>query len=211
MRLGLVVGFRVFCCDNLAFSGDFQPVLAKCSKHSDLHNALAIGIEQMQRNFEPMKRHIESWPGAQLSDDDARLTIYRAFVEEELEAPKHLAKEVHREYFEPTLRDFQPRTKWSLQNAITTAFKMLDPTSSFKATASLGEFFKIGGPMTNRYRCHLPIQPGEDFACFKNFATGVHEFYHRRKLTNDCWSLFLLDHLLRSPSVIQDRIWSNVT
>src|SRR5579862_1456695 len=51
MRLGLVVGIRVFCCDNMAFSGDFQPVLHKHSKHFDLHAALAVGIDQMQRNF----------------------------------------------------------------------------------------------------------------------------------------------------------------
>jgi hypothetical protein len=45
MRLGLVVGVRVLCCDNMAFSGDFEPVLAKHSKHFDLNTALAIGLE----------------------------------------------------------------------------------------------------------------------------------------------------------------------
>src|SRR5690242_16427889 len=51
MRLGLVVGFRLFVCDNLAFYGDYQPVLAKHSKHFNLENALSVGIDQMQRNF----------------------------------------------------------------------------------------------------------------------------------------------------------------
>jgi hypothetical protein len=59
--------------------------------------------------------------------------------------------------------------------------------------------------------CHLLIQSGEDFACFKNFATHLHEFYHRRKLTNDCWSLFLIDHLSRNTSLIRFQAWSNVT
>jgi hypothetical protein len=141
MRLGLVVGVRVFCCDNMAFSGDFQPVLAKHSKHFDLHNALAIGIDQMQRNFKPMSEQIERWREAQISDEFARLMIYRAFIEDKLDAPKHLAKEVHREYFNPELPDFAPRTKWSLQNAFTGAFKLLDPIPMYRATASLGEFF----------------------------------------------------------------------
>jgi hypothetical protein len=36
----------------MAFSGDFQPVLAKHSKHFSLQNALSIGVDQMQRNFD---------------------------------------------------------------------------------------------------------------------------------------------------------------
>ena len=141
MRLGLVVGFRVFVCDNMAFSGDFQPVLAKHSNHFDLHNALAIGIDQMQRNFKPMSEQIERWCEAQITDECARSMIYRAFIEDQLDAPKHLAKEVHREYFNPELLDFARRTKWSLQNAFTGAFKLLDPIPMYKATASLGAFF----------------------------------------------------------------------
>jgi hypothetical protein len=59
--------------------------------------------------------------------------------------------------------------------------------------------------------CHLPIKPGEDFACFKNFATHVHEFYHRRRLTDDCHSLFLVDHLSRNTSLIRLQHWLNIT
>jgi hypothetical protein len=34
MRLGLVVAFRVAVCENMMFSGNFQPLLAKYSKTS---------------------------------------------------------------------------------------------------------------------------------------------------------------------------------
>lgn len=141
MRLGLVVGIKVFCCDNMAFYGDFQPVLAKHSKHFNLFNSLAVGIDQMQRNFKPMQDQITNWRGSQISDDHARSIIYRAFIEDQLDAPKHLARYVHKAYFEPELPDFAPRTLWSLQNGFTTAFKQLDPIPMYRATASLGEFF----------------------------------------------------------------------
>ena len=59
MRLALTVGFRVFVCDNMAFYGDFTPVLAKHSKHFNLQDALAVGIDRIQRNFEPMRRQVE--------------------------------------------------------------------------------------------------------------------------------------------------------
>jgi hypothetical protein len=131
----------VLVCDNMAFSGDFTPVLAKHSKHFDLNSALAVGLEQMQRNFKPMSDQIEHWRAAQLTDGQAKEIIYRAFIEDQLEAPKHLAREVHRHYFEPDYPEFAPRTKWSLQNGFTSSFKLLDPVPQFKATASLGEFF----------------------------------------------------------------------
>jgi hypothetical protein len=49
----------------------------------------------MQRNFEPMRRQVESWRAQQLSAAAAKLMIYRAFIEEDLKVPKHLARSVH--------------------------------------------------------------------------------------------------------------------
>jgi hypothetical protein len=46
--------------------GVFQPVLAKHSKHFSLQNALSIGVDQMQRNFEPMRRQVEEWRSRQI-------------------------------------------------------------------------------------------------------------------------------------------------
>jgi hypothetical protein len=96
----------------------------------------------MQRNFEPMKRQIETWRAVQLADVDARMTIYEAFIEGELCVPQYLARTVHDRYFNPSHDDFAPRTVWSLSNAFTSAFKELDPVPQFKATARLGEFLQ---------------------------------------------------------------------
>src|SRR5215813_2029473 len=140
MRLAMTVGYRFFVCDNMAFHGDFTPVLAKHTKKFSLVDALSVGVDRMQRNFEPMRRQIMAWKESLISDDDAKLVIYRAFVEEALEAPKHLARRVHQIYFEPDHQEFAPRTLWSLSNAFTGAFKDLDPIPQFKATAKLGSF-----------------------------------------------------------------------
>ena len=141
MRLAMTVGFRVFVCDNLAFHGDFTPVLHKHTKNFIIADALAIGIDRMQRNFEPMRADIQKWRQAQLTDGDAKLVIYKAFVEGNLDAPRHLARRVHELYFNPQHQEFASRTIWSLNNAFTSAFKDLEPIPQFKATAKLGEFF----------------------------------------------------------------------
>ena len=140
MRLAMTVGYRVFVCDNMAFSGDFTPVLAKHSKSFNLVDAVAVGVDRMQRNFEPMRAQVERWQAAQVTDATAKLIVYQAFIEGDLEAPKHLARRVHDLYFNPQHEGFAPRSMWSLSNAFTSAFKELDPIPQFRATAKLGEF-----------------------------------------------------------------------
>jgi hypothetical protein len=141
MRLAMTVGYKVFVCENMAFQGDFEPVLAKHSKHFNLLDCLSIGVDQMQRNFAPMVQAVERWRETQVSDVSARMVIYRAFIEGDLDVARHLARDVHRNYFEPTIEEFTPRTAWSLQNAFTSAFKQLDPIPQFRATAKLATFF----------------------------------------------------------------------
>ena len=140
MRLAMTVGYRVFVCENMAFSGDFQPILAKHSKHFSLTAALSIGVDEMQRNFDGMRMQVEAWKDSRLSDTAARLVIYRAFIEGGLEVPKHLARPVHDLYFNPQHEEFQSRTLWSLSNAFTGAFKELEPIPQFRATARLAGF-----------------------------------------------------------------------
>jgi len=142
MRLALTVGARVLVCMNMMFHGDFQPLLAKHSKSFSLVDAISVGVDRMQRNFEPMRQQVEAWQRQQLSASTAKLIIYRAFVEDELGAPKHLARCVHDLYFNPGYEEFRPRTLWSLSNAFTSAFKELDPIPQFKAAAKLGGFLE---------------------------------------------------------------------
>jgi hypothetical protein len=148
MRLAMTVGYRVFVCDNMAFNGDFQPLLAKHTKNFHLLRSLSAGVDDMQRNFSPMVKAVEQWRQTQLSDVSAKLLIYRAFVEAELEVPRHLDRQVHDSYFNPIHDDFQPRTFWSLSNAFTSAFKDLDPIPQYRASAKLAGFLQgvgVGG------------------------------------------------------------------
>ncbi len=141
--LGLTIGFRVWVCDNLMFAGDFQAVIAR--KHTtkfDLADTLSIAVDRVQRGFEPMRRQIDVWKSFDLQDGRAKSIIYAAFIEDGLPAPKHLAKVVHHNYFEPEHDEFQPRTMWSLQNAFTSAFKELGPIPQMKVTAKLAQFLE---------------------------------------------------------------------
>ncbi len=114
-------------------------MLAKHSKSLSLIECVSVGVDRMQRNFEPMRKQVEDWQRSEVTDVTAKVVIYEAFVEGKLEAPKHLARRVHDLYFEPKYEEFQPRTIWSLSNAFTSAFKELEPIPQFRATAKFGE------------------------------------------------------------------------
>ena len=127
-------------------SSAFTPVLAKHTKHLSLVDVLSIGVDRIQRNFEPMKKQVVAWRATQIPDEAAKLVIYRAFVQGELDVPKQLARRVHNLYFNPQVEEFAPRTTWTPSNAFTSAFKDLDPIPQFKSTAKLASFLE-GQPL----------------------------------------------------------------
>ncbi len=43
--------------------GAFTPVLAKHTKHLSLVDIFSVGVDRMQRNFEPMRKRVEAWKG----------------------------------------------------------------------------------------------------------------------------------------------------
>jgi hypothetical protein len=141
MRLGMVAGYRVFICDNMSLSGDFKPLLAKHSKNFDLVEAVSMGVDRIQRGWQPLREQIDFKRQQQITEGEAQALVYRAFMNERF--PVKLMKSVHREFFiKPSYDEFRPRTIWSLENAFTTAFKELAPVRQYEVTAKLGKFLK---------------------------------------------------------------------
>lgn len=139
MRVGIVSGYRVFCCDNLAFSGDFNPMLQKHTKNLDLIESVSIAVDRIQRQWQPLRTAIDFKRTHQLDDDVARNMFYRLFTDYRL--PVSMFRTVHQEYFvNPSYEEFKPRTLWSFENAITTAFKKLKPIAQYEQTAKVGKF-----------------------------------------------------------------------
>jgi len=143
MRFGMVAGLRCFVCDNMAFIGDYFAIQAKHSKNLIPVDAISLGVDRIQRNFDPLVKQVDAWKQAQLTDGQAKAIMFDAFIGDKLDAPKHLAKVVADHYFNPKYPDFEPRTTWSIHNAFTSSFKQLDPVPQFRATASLGKLIAL--------------------------------------------------------------------
>lgn len=141
MRIALTSGLRVFVCDNMSFTGDFQPVLAKHSKNLPLVDVITLGVDKIQRAFSPVTEQVIRWKQLTVTEEQAKLCIYNAFIKAKI-APRQLMLAVHQAYFEPQYKEFDVTTVWSLHNAFTHAFKELNPIRQFQATAALGTFFQ---------------------------------------------------------------------
>jgi hypothetical protein len=141
MRLALTVGYRVFVCDNMAFSGDFTPLSHKHTSNLQLQDAISIAVDRIHRSFEPLRKKVETMRELILTEQTVKLLIYEAFMDRKVKGlPRHLMPLVHDDYFNPKHEAFYPRNLWSLSNAFTSAFKKLSPVKQFEVTARLGSF-----------------------------------------------------------------------
>lgn len=141
MRFALTAGYRVFVCDNMAFSGDFTPLLHKHTRNLDLKDSVSVAVDRIHRGFEPLKTQVAAMREQILTEEEVKLIIYRAFLDRNIKGvPRSLMPLVHDLYFKPQHEAFLPRNLWSLSNAFTSAFKKLAPTKQFEATARLGAY-----------------------------------------------------------------------
>jgi len=59
-------------------SGTNTATYAKHSKSFNLIDTLAVGVDRIQRNFEPMRKQVEAWQRCELTDVTVKVVIYEA-------------------------------------------------------------------------------------------------------------------------------------
>jgi hypothetical protein len=70
----------------------------RCAKHSkpfSLIDCISVGVDRMQRNFEPVRKQVKTWQRSKLTDVTVKVVIHEALVEGKPDAPKQLARSVH--------------------------------------------------------------------------------------------------------------------
>src|ERR1700722_3902681 len=84
----------------MAFSGMFTPVLAKHSKSFPLIDCISVGVDRMQRNFEPMRKRVEAWKKNELTGVDREGGHLRSFRGRQTGNVKARCPTVHDLYFD---------------------------------------------------------------------------------------------------------------
>lgn len=132
----LVMGTRVFVCDNLAFNGEVK--LSR--KHTrfaarDLRFMTARAVGSLNAKFHRMDERIAAYKVHRLTDKAAHDFIIKAIDCRSI-TPTALPEILHH-WREPLHDEFRPRTMWSLFNAFTEQFKSLNPHTVTKRSEAL--------------------------------------------------------------------------
>ena len=53
--------------------------------------------------------------------------------------------------------------------------------------------------------CHKPIMKDDHPVCFKVYGEGYKFFHNRLSHSQDCWTLYLLDHIQKVKGAVADQ------
>lgn len=141
MRIGFACGASVFCCDNLALSGD----IVVMHKHTRLvwdvlEDKIISTCYRAMQNFKQIVLDAQGLANKYMSIDDGFAHLGRLYGRG-LISPRQLsvAKD---QWIKPTYEEFQERNAWSLYNAITEAFKSCSPQEIMENHVALHEHFR---------------------------------------------------------------------
>jgi len=142
--LSIVVGAKVFVCDNLMLSGDVIAIRRKHTAGFDLNADISVAIDRYQRHLTVFQAKVGELVAYPISDQEAKLVIYEAFAIDIL--PVRFFPAVVETYFrpQPAMTDVLPRTRWGLHNAFTRVVTQMAPGPAFLATTRLGRLFGLG-------------------------------------------------------------------
>jgi len=137
---GLVAGTKVFCCDNLCFSGEVQ-IARKHTRFAerDLRHLTARAVGLLGNKLESLDQRILCYNETGIGDQRAHDIVIRALDAGAITTTQ--VPEVLHEWREPSHPEFLPRTAWSLFNAVTEVHKRVNPHTACKRGEALYGLF----------------------------------------------------------------------
>jgi uncharacterized protein DUF932 len=141
LAVGLTLGSRVFCCDNLAFSGE----VTMHRKHTvnvfrDLPDLIYRMLSQVSSMRERTDGEIAAMKVRELPPAHAHHLMVEA-VKAGVMPASRLPKVIEA-WEEPQHEEFAPRTAWSLFNAFTEVQKGVPPRAQMEGSLRLSSLFR---------------------------------------------------------------------
>lgn len=138
MAIGMAIGANVFCCDNLALSGDIT-VMRKHTKNvwTELEETAIATIYKSQRNYQQITTDAEAMKALPMHDLEAFKTMGVLFGRGII-GPRQLTV-LKDEWLKPSHEEFNARNMWSFYNGATEALKSSPPISIMEKHIRLHE------------------------------------------------------------------------
>ncbi|MBL7123237.1 MAG: DUF932 domain-containing protein [Candidatus Marinimicrobia bacterium] len=128
LAISLATGSQVFICDNLALHGE----IIRIRKHTtnvmaDLEMMIITGVLRAKTNFSSVVDDAETMKQVEIENGGAYRALGHLFGHEVLS--RRQMPVALREWHKPSHTEFEPRTLWSLYNAVTESLKSSPPQS----------------------------------------------------------------------------------
>ena len=141
LSVGLVAGARVFCCDNLSFSGE----VGTNRKHTvnvfrDLPDLIYRMLSKVSSMQSRIHAEIAAMKDRELSPETADHVMVETVRRNVL--PASSLPKVIDAWEQPAHEDFVPRTAWSLFNAFTEVAKSRSPRVQMESGLRLASTFR---------------------------------------------------------------------
>jgi len=141
LSVGLVAGTRVFCCDNLAFSGE----VTMARRHTanvfrdlpDLIYRMLSLVTVLKARTDQEIDMMKALPMAPERAHHVMVLAVRSGITPASRLPKILEA-----WYEPKHQSFEPRTAWSLFNAFTEVLKAGPPRQQMEGSLRLTSLFR---------------------------------------------------------------------
>jgi len=128
LALGLAFGGAVFCCSNLVLQGEIVKIRKHTTNiHQDLEEMILTGVYRARTSFISAVDDAKTMKQIELMDDGAYRALGHLFGHKVL-SPRQMPIAL-KEWHKPSHQEFEPRTLWSLYNAVTEALKQSPPQS----------------------------------------------------------------------------------
>ncbi|NQT62080.1 MAG: DUF932 domain-containing protein [Candidatus Marinimicrobia bacterium] len=128
LSVGMAFGASVFVCDNLALLGEIVKIRKHTTfVHHDLEEMILTGVYRARTSFISAVDDARLMQQIEISTDGAYRALGHLFGHKVL-SPRQMPVAL-KEWNLPSHEEFEPRTLWSLYNAVTEALKSSPPQS----------------------------------------------------------------------------------
>lgn len=143
LRVRMAAGANVFVCDNLAITGE----ITYTRKHTsgvwdDIEEAIRANLGGAQAVFDQIVMDADRMKSVQVSDDAAFQAMGLLYGRKIL--GNQMMTVARKQWEEPVYKAFEPRTQWSLYNAVNSALKLARPGDIMEKHRELHRL--LGGP-----------------------------------------------------------------